>query len=238
LTDLFREDRLYRIWAAGQVSIPGFLEDYAFLANACLDLYETDFDPAWLATAKRLADLMETRFLDPEDGTYFYVAQDQEATLVRSKNIYDQAIPSGNSMAARVCVRLHRVTDQGSYQDRARAILSRFQVQASENPWGFAHLWSVLDLYLTPPLDLTLVGDPQHPRLEEMRRIIYGRFLPVRRLLLKNPGDSAALEELAPAVRYLTPLEEGPTAYLCHNFTCRPGITAPQELAAQLAGLS
>jgi uncharacterized protein YyaL (SSP411 family) len=238
LTDLFREDRLWRIWAGGQVSIPGFLEDYTFLANACLDLYETDFDPAWLAAAKRLADLMESRFLDPEDGTYFYVAQDQEATLVRSKNIYDQAIPSGNSMAARVCLRLHRVTDQADYQERAKAILSRFQPQAAENPWGFAHLLTVLDLYLTPPLDLTLVGDPRHPRLEEMRRIIYSRFLPERRLLLKNPQDSAALEELAPAVRDLMALGEGPTVYLCHNFTCRPGITTPQDLAEQLAGLS
>ncbi|MEW6387850.1 MAG: thioredoxin domain-containing protein [Thermodesulfobacteriota bacterium] len=238
LTDLFREDGLYRIWAAGQVSIPGFLEDYAFLANACLDLYETDFDPAWLAMAKRLADLMESRFLDPEDGTYFYVAQNQEATLVRSKNVYDQAIPSGNSMAARVCLRLHRCTEQEAYQERAKAILSRFQPQAAENPWGFAHLLTVLDLYLTPPVELTLVGDPQHPRMREMLKIIYGHFLPARRLLRKNPADCAALEELAPAVRYLTPQEEGPTAYLCHNFTCRPGITDPQDLAEQLAGLS
>jgi uncharacterized protein YyaL (SSP411 family) len=100
LTELWRDDQLLRIWAEGQVSIPGFLDDYAGLANACLDLYETDFDPAWLETTKRLAAKMEDLFLDAADGAYFFVARDQEATLVRSKSVYDQSVPAGNSLAA------------------------------------------------------------------------------------------------------------------------------------------
>jgi uncharacterized protein YyaL (SSP411 family) len=234
LENLFKDARLCRIWSRGRVAIPGFLEDYAFLANACLDLYETDFDPAWLAWARRLADLMEELFLDPEDGTFFYVAKDQEATLVRGKSVYDQPIPSGNSMAAKVCFKLHRFTGEARYRDRARAILGRFQAQARENPWGFAHLLTGEILYLTPPLDLTLVGDPSLPRTREMLQIIFRQFLPERCLVLKNPADCAALEELVPAARVYGPLAAEPVAYLCHNFACRPAITDPQDLAREL----
>ena len=83
---------------------------------------------------------------------------------MRSKSIYDQVLPSGNSMAARVNLRLYRLTEQEKYQERAQAIIRQFQTQAQENPWGFAHLWTVQTLALTPPLDLTLVGDPGDPR--------------------------------------------------------------------------
>jgi hypothetical protein len=234
LMELLREDCLFRIWTAGQVSVPGFSEDYASLTSALLDLYETDFDPAWLIAAKRLAGLMEEKFLDSRDGTYFYVAQDQETPLVRSKSLFDQTIPSGNSLAARACLKLYRLTEEPRYQERVLKILRRLQSQARENPWAFAHLWTVQTLYLTPPLDLTLVGDPQHPRMQVMLQAVYRNFLPERRLLLKDPADCAPLEELCPPARTYGPMGKEPVAYICHNFTCRPAITDPQELAAKL----
>ncbi len=234
LVELWTPEALFRIWSAGQVGVPGFSEDYALLAFALLDLYETDFDPAWLKQARRLMDLMEEKFLDAEDGTYFYVARDQEATLLRSKSIFDQTLPSGNSTAARVCLKLHRLTEEPRYQDRALAILRRLAPQARENPGGFAHLWTVATLYLTPPLDLTLVGDPHHPGLKEMVQAAYRPYLPERRLVVKNPADSAALEELVPAARTYGPQGEGPVAYLCRNFACQPAIKEAGELAQQL----
>ncbi len=238
LAELFREDRLHRIWSGGRVAVPGFLEDYAFLANALLDLYETDFDPGWLAWARRLAGFLEERFLDPADGTYFYVARDEETALVRSKSIYEQALPSGNSMAARVHLRLWRFTEEACHRERARALLGRFQAQAAANPWGLAHLLTVQTLYLLPPLDLTLVGDPSHPQMREMLAVCHRRFLPERRLVRKNPADCAALEALVPGVREFGPLGESPVAYLCQAFTCRPPVTEAGELADLLAQLN
>ncbi len=233
LAALFRDDRLHRSWAAGQISGPGFLEDYAFFANACLDLYETDADPEWLGVARRLAGLLEDLFLDPKDGAFFYVAKGQETPLVRSKNIYDQAIPSGNSMAARVCLRLYRFTGEDHFLARVRAILRRFQTQARENPYGFGHLWTVAALFLTPPLDLTLVGNPVNPELKAMLATCHRLFLPARRLVVKNPADCRLLEKLAPPVQVYAPMGEA-AAYICHAFTCQPSITAAEELAAQL----
>ncbi len=235
LQELLQENFLWRIWTAGQVSVPGFSEDYAMLAYGLLELYETDFDPGWLTAAMRLMDLLERKFLDPQDGTYFYVAEDQETPLIRSKSNYDQVLPSGNSMAARVCLKLHRLTEASRYQERALAIMGRLQPQAQQNPFGFAHHWTVAALHLTPPLDLTLVGDPGDARMQEMVRAAYHCYLPERRLVLKNPAGCTVLEELVPSARtYTLQGAAGPVAYLCHNFACQPAISHPRELAEKL----
>ena len=235
LAELFREERLQRSWRQGRVSVPGFSEDYAHLAYGLLELYEADFDPSWLAAARRLVDLLDELFLDPVSGVYFLVARDQEAPLLRARSIYDQTLPSGSSMAARVCLKLHRLTDEDRYRERALAILRVLQDQARETPWAFAHLLSVQILCLTPPLDLTLVGAPGDPAIQEMLKASYRIFLPERRLLLKNPADSAALEAVAPVAGPYSSLDGAPVAYLCHQFTCLPGIREAQELARQLA---
>jgi uncharacterized protein len=234
LQDMFRDQTLYRIWTAGQLGVPGFSEDYALLANALLDLYETDFNPFWVSEARRLVALMDEKFLDPGDGTYFYVDRDQETPLVRSKSAYDQVLPSGNSMAARVGLRLYRLTDEGKYQERAQAIIRRLQLQAQENPWGFSHLWTVQALFLTPPVDLTLVGDPAAPQVQALVQAAYRPYCPERRLVLKNPADCGPLEHQMPwTAAYSQPGAE-PVAYLCRDFTCLPAISDPQELQEKL----
>jgi uncharacterized protein YyaL (SSP411 family) len=235
LTELWRDDHLLRIWADGKVSIPGFLDDYAGLANACLDLYETDFHPAWLEAAISLGERLHDLFLDHADGTYFYVARDQEATLVRSKSVHDQSVPAGNSLAARLFWRLWRFTEKDSYQQRFQAILRRFQGQATENPFGFSHYLTMAALSLLPPLDLTLVGAPGEPRVEALLAEVYRCFLPERRLALKNPKEAARVEKLIPAARDYAPVGSEPVAYLCHRFTCQPPTGNPKELAAKLA---
>jgi uncharacterized protein len=236
LTELWRNDQLLRIWASGQVSIPGFLDDYAALANACLDLFETDFDSAWLEAALRLAERLDDLFLDEADGAYFYVARDQQATLVRSKSLHDQSVPAGNSLAARVFWRLWRFTEKEAHQQRFQAILRRLQSQALENPWGFSHYLTVAALSLMPALDLTLVGDPKHPHMKSLLAEINRRFLPERRVVLKNPQDPARVEELAPAAKYYEAVASGPVVYLCHHFTCQPPTGDPKELAIKLEG--
>jgi hypothetical protein len=177
---------------------------------------------------------MDEKFLDAGDGAYFYVDRDQATPLVRSKSIYDQVLPSGNSMAARVSLRLYRLTGTASYQERAQAIIRQLNPHARENPWGFAHLWTVQTLALTPPLDLTLVGDPQDARTQALLQAAYRSYRPERRLVLKNPADCIALEELLPWTRDYEPGEE-PVAHLCRDFTCLPAISDPRELAAELS---
>ena len=178
--------------------------------------------------------LMDEKFLDAGDGTYFYVDRDQATPLVRSKSIYDQVLPSGNSMAARVSFRLYRLTGEMHYQERAQAIIRQLNPHARENPFGFAHLWTVQTLALTPPLDLTLVGDPRDARTQALVQAAYGSYRPERRLVLKNPADCALLTELLPWTRDYSQPGEAPVAYLCRDFTCLPAITDPEELIEKL----
>jgi uncharacterized protein YyaL (SSP411 family) len=238
LQQQMKEGQLYRIWAGGRASIPGFLEDYAFLANGLLDLYETDFDPFWLSEAGYLVDRMQALFLDPAAGVYFNVAKNQKTPLARSLTVADQSIPSGNSMAAYVCWRLYRFTGKKPYQQRAQAILSRFQGQVLKNPLAYPFLLTTQTLMLIPPLDITLVGDPGQDITKEMLKDIYARYLPELRLVLKNPRKAAALEKIIPEVQFYT-MEKGvPTAYICQNSMCLPPITKPQELATKLTQLA
>jgi uncharacterized protein len=238
LQNQVKDGRLYRIWAGGQTNVPGFLEDYAFLANGLLDLFETDFDPTWLTEARRLVERMDALFLDPKEGIYANVARDQEAPLVKSLITSDQSIPSGNSMAALVNWRLYRFTGNQHYQDRAQAILARFQGQARKNPLEFPHLLTTQTLLMMPALDLTVVGDPGQGQVRDMLQEIYRHYLPERRLVLKDPKKAAALEHAVPAARDYSLQGGAPAAYVCRNFACLPPITKPQELAAKLRQLS
>jgi len=137
-------------------------------------------------------------------------------------------------MAARVSLRLYRLTEDERYQERSQAIIRRLQPQAQENPFGFAHLWTVQTLSLTPPLDLTLVGDPGDPRVRALLRAVYGAYLPERRLVLKTPAAGAQLAELLPWTGAYSQRGEEPVAYLCRDFSCLPGITDPGELGEKL----
>jgi len=146
-------------------------------------------------------------------------------------------VPAGNSLAARLFWRLRRFTEQEQYQQRLQAILHRFQGQAMENPFGFSHYLTVAALSLLSPLDLTLVGDPGQPLMDSLLAEVYRRFLPERRLVLKNPDDAAQVEELVPAARDYDAVGSELVVYLCRNFTCQAPTSNPKELAGKLAEL-
>jgi uncharacterized protein YyaL (SSP411 family) len=237
LRNLVKNGRLQRIWAGGKATVPAFLDDYAFLANSLVDLFETDFDPSWLTAAQGLVQQMDDLFLTSATGVYSYVGKDQTPPLGRNQNLYDQVIPAGNSMATLVCWRLYRYTDNVRYQKRAQDLLTRLQERVRRDPSGFPQLLSAQILYLSPALDLTLVGDPNQPGTQELTKEIYRHFLPERRLVLKNPKTSAALEKVVPGVRDYTLSGEGPVAYICRSSTCLAPVHTSAALLAQLKQL-
>ncbi len=237
LKNLVKDNRLHRIYSQGQASVPGFLEDYAFLAAGLLDLFATDFDPQWLVQAQQLFDRMEELFLDPASGVYFAVGQDQKAPLVRSQSIYDRTLPSGNSVAALVCLRLHHLTGEKKFHQRAQAILSSFQGPARQAPLAFAQLLTVQALYLAPLLELTVVGPPTARQTLDLLQEIYRHFLPERRLVLKNPQEAARIEKLIHGLQFYTLQDGQPAAYICVEQACLPPLASPAQLAASLSQL-
>jgi uncharacterized protein YyaL (SSP411 family) len=231
LAHLVKNGRLYHVWTQGKMETPGFLDDYAFLANGLLDLFETDFNPAWLTQAQNLVDRMNQLFLDPKTGVYAAVGKGQPTSGQPQKI---RGLPSGNSMAALVCLRLQRLTGKADYQKRVKAILARFQGQVRTSPLELPELLTVQDLYLTSPLEITVVGNPGQPNLQAMLRTIYGHFLPERRLVLKDPKNAAVLDKVVPGLKYYTSPGGQVIVYLCRNSICLAPLTNPKDLAAKL----
>jgi len=232
-----RTGRLRRVWGADQTSGAAFLEDYAYLVAALLDLFETDFDPGWLEAAVRLTAEMEDRFHDGAGGGYFYPPADHEALIVRPKNFFDHAIPSGNAVAAMNLIRLHRLTEQERYRERAGELLSLLQEVLPQSPRALAATLAAQEAYLAPEVALTLVGRQDDPVIREMLAAIHRRYLPNRRLVLKTPENREALEKLAPAVTHYDAVDGRPTAFVCHGFTCLEPVHTAAALEETLQGL-
>ncbi|HAY21471.1 MAG TPA: thioredoxin domain-containing protein [Desulfobacterales bacterium] len=227
--------RLQRIWAATDRQGSAFLDDFAFFIAALLDLYETDFSPAWLAAAVRLSKEVETSFYDREAGGYFSTPVDHEKLLVRPKNFFDLAIPSGNSVMVHNLIRLHRFTDNPDYFLRAQETLTRLQTLMMENPRGLSHLAAATEEFLAPTLAITLVGNPTEPVLGEMLAVVYRHYLPHRRLVVKDPESCEALLEIVPAARHYDRIDGRPTAFVCHGQTCQAPVFSAGGLDNLLA---
>jgi len=229
------DGRLARSWRAGRLGGPGYADDHALLAEACLVLYETTWDLRWFEEALRLAEELLTRFHDPERGGFFQAASDAEALVVRPKELFDNATPSGNSAAADVLLRLAHLTGEPAYERAGASALRLVRELMAQVPIGFGHALCALDLYLGPVREVAIVGDPSDPATRALAdEVLLRRFLPNHVLAVAAPGDAAA--ERVPLLRDRATADGRPTAYVCERFACRLPVTEPAELAAQLEG--
>jgi uncharacterized protein len=233
LTALRREDgRLLRAWRQGRTSGPAYADDHGLLAGACLDLYETTFDVRWFEEARRLADELMRLFRDPEGG-FFQTGSDAEALVIRPTEMIDNAVPSGNSVAAEVLQRLSLLTGEAEYEAAALSALRPVRDLMARAPTGFGHALSALDLYLTPSKEVAIVGDPTDQRTRSLIEAVWGRYLPNVVLAVASPGDEIAAKAV-PLLVGREPVDGRPAAYVCERFACRMPVTEPEALAAQL----
>jgi uncharacterized protein len=227
--------RLLRSWRDGRSGRPAFADDHASMADACLVLYETTFELRWFEHARSLADELVRRFRDPERGGFFQTGDDAEALVVRPKDLSDNAVPSGNSAAAEVLLRLAHLTGEPQYERAGVDALRLVRDAMAGAPTGFGHALGALESYLSAVKEVAIVGDPA----SEQTRALVGeitekRFLPNHVLAVASPGDDAS----AAAVALLRdrPQRDGrPTAYVCERFECKLPVTEPEELARQLS---
>ncbi|HEY7401587.1 MAG TPA: thioredoxin domain-containing protein [Actinomycetota bacterium] len=235
LTDLRRADgRLLRSWRDGVAGGPGYADDYALLAEACLTLYQSTFELRWFEEARALADDLIRLFLDEERGGFFLSGADAEALVVRPKDVYDNAVPSGNSAAADVLQRLALLTGEAGYERAGLSALRLVRDVMGQAPTGFGHALCALDLYLGPSYEVAVVGDPaEEATLALAAEATWAQFRPNVVLALAAPGDAAASSAVA-LLRDRPPLDDRPTAYVCQRFTCRLPVTRPEDLARQL----
>ena len=225
------DDRLLRSWqaAAGDARYNAYLEDYAFLADGLLALYETTFDPRWFAWARELADRMLAHFSDPAGG-FFDTSDDHEALLHRPKDVQDNATPSGNGMAAHVLLRLGLFTGEGRYRDTAERMVAGLYEPMARYPGAFAHWLGAAAFILSQPLEVAVAGDPAAADTRALLDVAQRAFRP-NLVIAAGEGKAA---EVVPLLAGRDRLDGRAAAYVCRRFVCRRPVAEPAALAAQL----
>ena len=237
IDNMLRDGVLQRSWRAGRASGPGYLDDYADVANAFIDLYETTFDTAWLRQAERLMERLLVEFCDPEGSLLFHSSARHTGVLARSRPVQDGSEPSGNSMAAQALLRLSRHLDRSDWRDRAVTILSSQAGLLAAAPQAFLKMLNAVDLALAEPVELVLAPGDDAPVAEHaFLRVIHDHFLPHVSLArtLSPDGQPANL----PLTQGRGPLDNTTTVYLCHGNVCGAPILTPEELAGRLDGIT
>jgi len=214
-----------------QVSGQGFLDDYAYLANAALDLYEVTGEPELAAFARRLAAAIQGRFFEPELGLVFTEAA-QDDLFVRAKDAYDNAMPSGTAMACRALLRLGTLVDP-ELGAMGEGELVRHAAQALENPFGFGQTLCELSRLVKGSVDVVLVGDPADRRTAELAKALFSKWLPNRTVAWSNPNDARSVE-VAEALAEGKTAQSGPVAYVCRDRSCSAPVSTAVELLALL----
>ena len=226
--------RLLRSWRNGVAGRPGFADDHALMASACLTLYETTFELRWFEQARALADELLRLFRDEERGGFFQTATDAERLVIRPKELYDNAVPSGNSVAAEVLLRLWLLTGEAGYEAAGRSALSLVRDAMAGAPTAFGHALSALDLYVGPAREVAIVGDPSASDTRALVEEITGRvYRPNVVLAVGRPGDDHA-RRTVPLLRDREVRDGAATAYVCEGFVCRLPVIEVDALRAQL----
>lgn len=228
------QGNLRRSWRAGSSSLNAYLEDYAFLLEALLELYQATFDPAWFERARGLAESMIDRFSDPDRGGFFTTSHDHERLIARRKDVGDHPIPSGNASAALGLLRLHGLTGERRYLRQAESVLKLLAPAIPRQPDAFGHLLQALALYHSGTVELALVTPPRNTAGTSTG---YGDFLAAARERYR-PGVVIAAGPEGTTVPALlsgrTAVNGQAAAYVCRQFSCRAPVTAAGDLGSAL----
>lgn len=236
-THLTTATGLLKRWREGEAALPAQLDDYAFLIWGLIELHAATQEVKYLAWALELQTTMLSNYWDKEHSGFFLTASNAEQLIMRPKEIYDGAIPSGNSVAALNSLRLARLTGKAELEEYAPRTLQAFAGQIAKNPAAYSFALTALDFALGPTHEVVIVGEPTASDTNTMLQAIHTRFLPHVVLLLccpEQPEKQDAIVKLAPFVQGLTAKNQQATAYVCSNFACQTPTNSVQELLAAL----
>ncbi|MBL8182493.1 MAG: thioredoxin domain-containing protein [Blastocatellia bacterium] len=218
-------DRLLRTWKDGRAKLNGYVEDYANVADGLLELFKVTGDASYLADAKELADVMITEFWDEENGGFFFTSHDHEELIVRNKDLWDNATPSGNSVAADVLLRLAKLTGEEKYERFSVTTLRIASSQIKRHPQGFGRTLSALEFRLGRGKEIVIFGESGN----EIERDVMESYRPHDIIVsLRN-----SIPEV-PLTKDRAMVDELPTAYVCEDFICKRPVTSVVELRAVL----
>jgi len=230
LATLRVEDGLLRSYINGQARFRAYLEDYAFLSDGLLSLYEATFEARWFREAESLAEQMIRKFWDPQGKGFFFTPEDHETLIHRPMEFYDNAIPSGNSAAASALLRLWRYSGEDKWLRYAVSIMKTAAGMMQEYPSAFPYMLCALDFYLAKATEIAVVGDPGDPQTRELLNEIFHCYYP-NKVVACGIGNDVPLLQNRPQI------QSRPTAYVCRNFACDLPVTAARDLGERLKSM-
>ena len=229
------DGQLRRSWRDGVAGGPGFSDDHALLGSALLTLYRTTFQLHWFQEARALADVLLERFLDGDRGGFFLTGADAGNDLVvRPKELYDNAVPSGNSVASEMLLRLSLLTGRSDYAEAAEGALRLVADGAARAPGGFGHALCALDLFLGPSREVAVIGEPGAPDTRALLGVIDGGYHPNVVVAIAAAKDEASQHAIE-LLRDRPQMNGRATAYVCEHFACKLPVTSAAALAEQLS---
>ena len=228
--------RLYRTFTDGISKLNAYLDDYAFYVNALLDVFELDSNPIYLEKAIKYTDFMLQHFWDPVDCTLYFTSDDHEKLIVRTKSLYDLAVPSGNSVATSDLLRLYHLTQKNDYLQKAEQIMKAGATSSAENPFGFGQLLTAIYLYVKKPIEITVRTADNIGEGQKMARWIHKQFMPnAITAIIENQSQLSRLQEY-PFFSGTNSARTSQTDYavICRNFTCSVPIYSLSDFQVQI----
>ncbi len=228
---------LYRSFREGRSNVEGFADDYAFVIQGLLDLYEASFDINWLKWAVELQATMDRLFYDQKRGGYFSTSGQDTSVFLRIKDDNDSAEPAASSIAALNLLRLAQIRNEPIYRDRAEKTIAAFSATLSRFPSSMPQMLVAVDSSLTEPRQIVIAGPGQAAETKALVAEVHRHFLPNKVVLLVDGGAGQKyLGTNNEAVQAMSAINGKPAAYVCESFTCQAPVTDPQELEALLSG--
>jgi len=218
-----KKGRLLHRWREGEAGIPGFIEDYAFFIHGLIDLYEASFETKYLERALYFSKEMIRLFWDEKEGGFYLTAIDGERLVVRPKELYDGAIPSGNSVAALDLIRLSRLTMDKEVSGKIEEMMQFMFATAEDRPSGFGQALWAFDFYLGPSREIVIAGNLDNPETKKLIDVINSKYLP-NSVLIQHPEsglEKEAIEKLSPFIKEQVAEDGKPLVFVCENFVCQ-----------------
>lgn len=225
-TNLMKDGKLLRTFKNEHAKIPGYLEDYAYYANALLDLFEINPKLEYLEFAKDLGNHLVEHFWDSEHNNFFMTSDTHESLIIRPKSNYDLSLPSGNSVAAFVMLRLYHLTQEKKFLEISEKVMESQALMAAENPFGFGYLLNTIYMYLQKPTEITLLN----PADSELYKSLKRKFLPESIFVAVNSEEqlkSLSKFQFFSGKNYTN---DKTTVFVCKDFTCSLPLHSIEEV--------
>jgi uncharacterized protein YyaL (SSP411 family) len=226
------DGRVLRSFSGGRARIAGYLEDHAAVGLAALAVYELTFDAQWLERARALGASMTKWYWDDAAGAFFDTASDHETLITRPRDVYDNATPSGASLAVELLLRLAEVFDDDDSRRRAARVANSIAPAIARYPLAFGHLLCSADMIVNGAVELAIAGDRASSSFRDLERVVAERYVPS---LVMAGGEAGGADNAL--LRGRDPVGGGATAYVCRNYACQLPTTTAAMLADQLDSL-